>query len=70
MSEKPVFKLKRGATKDAMFANFRVSQQTHRKICDIARDADTNVGDILRQMIDFALEHLDETKDVEEQPHD
>lgn len=44
-------------SKPRVLANFRVSEETHQAVIKAANDAGITIGDLLRQMVDFALRH-------------
>lgn len=54
----PVFKPHSSVgSKPRVLANFRVSEETHQAVIKAANDAGITIGDLLRQMVDFALKH-------------
>ena len=53
----PKFKIKNEQLGDDVIANFRVRPEVHAKIKELAKNNDLSMSDIVRQMIDFALEH-------------
>lgn len=60
MNKEPKFKLNSsGLSKDKIVSNFRVRNEVHKKLVELSNKADIPMGDVVRQMIDFAIEHMD-----------
>lgn len=53
----PKFKVKSETLGPNVIANFRVRDEVHAKIKSMADSSGISMSDVVRQMIDFALEH-------------
>lgn len=51
------FKIKSEGLGSDVISNFRVRPEVHAKIREMAVENDISMADVVRQMIDFALEH-------------
>lgn len=55
--KKPKFKVKCETLGPDVIANFRVRPEVHGMVKSLADQAGVGMADVVRQMIDFALEH-------------
>lgn len=56
--EKPKFKVKKEGLGTDVISNFRVRPEVHERIKCLAENNQIAMADVVRQMIDFALENL------------